>query len=583
MGKTIKVKDLGVTAVESIEDFDIVEDKPKVKKSKASTKSVSKSAVSDKAKSKNNRKSKDKNTKKAAENEGIQCPKTRGKLVEKKAKQSGAEVKEKKNEKIKVNSDTSETKEALTKKKASTKKTASKASEPVVAEEKDKKTVTKSKKASRKTTKKPSESAEAKLTESVADIIKRKLIEKKSEAPVNESKTTKTESKPNKKENKPTKKSGTDLLISFDTTGSMYSVLAQVREEVDKLVKDMQNSVENLRVGIIAHGDYCDAGHPYTIRVLDFTDDIKGISKFIKDTESTYGGDADECYELVLNTAYTQLSWRENVNRILVMIGDANPHEPEYSLNKHDLDWRIEADHLNDNEIKVFAVHALSYYRRNSRYFYDTVAKKTNGAYLTLDQFSEVSRLILATCVSQYSIEKLDEYVEIIRNDGNLTNTMARNINRLYGKEVITGIPSDYFEDKPSKHKTGKLVQKDGLIPVMPGRFQTMKVTEPCDIRGFVEATGIKYKKGRAFYELSKAETVQQYKEVIIQDRATGEMFNGSQVREYLGLQPQVDAGGVKERLHKDATKDFRVFVQSTSVNRKLVPETLLLYEVEDV
>ena len=74
-----------------------------------------------------------------------------------------------------------------------------------------------------------------------------------------------------------------------------------------------------------------------------------------------------------------------------------------------------------------------------------------------------------------------------------------------------------------------------------------MTVDSNTAIKAFVESNGIEFKTGRGFYELSKAETVQQYKEVIIQDRETGEMFTGTQVREELGLSPQSEKGGVKE------------------------------------
>ena len=201
--------------------------------------------------------------------------------------------------------------------------------------------------------------------------------------------------------------------------------------------------------------------------------------------------------------------------------------------------------------------------------FYESIAALTSGRYLTLDQFDEITDLIKATCISEYSEEKLNEFVSIIRSKGKMTKTMAANLNRLNSKIVVA--------------EEGKRVQKDGLVPVAPGRFQVMTVDENCVIRDFVESNGIEFKKGRGFYELTKHETVQQYKEVIIQDKVTGEMFNGAQVRERLGLQPQIDKGGVKESLSSRDTKDFRVFVQSTSYNRKLIGGTTFLYEISDL
>lgn len=387
-----------------------------------------------------------------------------------------------------------------------------------------------------------------------------------------------------------------DLVVSFDTTGSMYPVLAQVRTEVEKFVKQMFSEFTDLRLGIIAHGDYCDAGNPYTIISKDFTRDETGLCDFVHNVKKTYGGDADECYELVLNTARTQLSWRDDADKLMIMIGDASPHGVYYRDNKDHLDWEEESKKLAAMGIKVFAVHALSYYRSSSKAFYKTVAKITDGTYLTLDQFNEVVNLIKATCYQQGGEEKLNEFITIIRDKGEMTNSMDRNFRRLLGEVVEE---ETYTYSRPSyssKRKSGtrktkystepvEVTIKDmgKLVPVMPGRFQIMTVDENCDIRGFVTKNGIEFEKGRGFYELSKAETVQQYKEVIMMDRETGEMFNGSQVREELGLQPQSEKGGVKERLHKDATKKFRVFVQSTSVNRKLIAGTTFLYEVSDI
>lgn len=381
-----------------------------------------------------------------------------------------------------------------------------------------------------------------------------------------------------------------DLLVSFDTTGSMYPVLAQVRREVEQFVKTMFNDFTDLRLGIIAHGDYCDKDDPYTIRIMDFTRDEKRLCEFVRETKPTYGGDADECYELVLHTAHNDLQWREDAEHVMIMIGDASPHAPSYRDNKLNLDWKEEADNLRKLGVKVFSVHALAGYRSSSKGFYKTVAETTGGIYLTLDMFNEIVDLIKATCYQQGGEERLNEFVTIIKDSGKMTRSMENNIKRLRGEEV-----EDTYETyrrtsstrRTSSRKTSdepvSIKEMDKLVPVVPGRFQIMTVDENCAIKAFVENNGIKFKIGRGFYELSKAETVQQYKEVIMMDRETGEMFNGSQVREELGLQPQSEKGGVKERIHKSAADKFRVFVQSTSVNRKLIAGTTFLYEVDDL
>ena len=380
-----------------------------------------------------------------------------------------------------------------------------------------------------------------------------------------------------------------DLVVSFDTTGSMYPVLAQVRREVESFVKNMFSEFKDLRLGIIAHGDYCDKDNPYTIRAMELTRDEKELCKFVRETKQTWGGDTDECYELVINTAHSVMNWREDAEKIMLMIGDASPHSPSYPQNKDNLDWKEETEELRKQGIKVFSVHALAHYRSSSKAFYKYVAENTSGIYLTLDMFNEIVDLIKATVYQQGGEEKLNEFVTIIKDSGRMTRSMENNFKRLRGEEV-----EDTYESyrrkssrktssRKSSEETVSIKEMDKLVPVMPGRFQIMTVDENTAIKQFVESNGIEFKTGRGFYELSKAETVQQYKEVIIMDRETGEMFNGSQVREELGLQPQSEKGGVKERIHKSAADKYRVFIQSTSVNRKLIAGTTFLYEVSDL
>lgn len=91
-------------------------------------------------------------------------------------------------------------------------------------------------------------------------------------------------------------------------------------------------------------------------------------------------------------------------------------------------------------------------------------------------------------------------------------------------------------------------------------------------IRDFVEAQGVTYTKGCAFYQLSKTETVQGYKQIAIRDKKAGGVYSGFAARDLLGL-PQ--SGDVK--LAPGQHAQYEIFVQSTSVNRKLAKGTNLM------
>src|ERR1700730_9280624 len=118
-----------------------------------------------------------------------------------------------------------------------------------------------------------------------------------------------------------------DVVISFDTTGSMYPVLTQVRRKVKEAVTRLMGELPDMRIGIIAHGDYCDAGSTYVTQHLDLTHDTAAITDFVEHTQATGGGDAPECYELVLHEA-RDLAWRSEATRVFVLIGDDVAHQP---------------------------------------------------------------------------------------------------------------------------------------------------------------------------------------------------------------------------------------------------------------
>lgn len=91
-------------------------------------------------------------------------------------------------------------------------------------------------------------------------------------------------------------------------------------------------------------------------------------------------------------------------------------------------------------------------------------------------------------------------------------------------------------------------------------------------IRDLVESkVGIVYDKGKSYYELVKNEHIQPQKQIIIQNKKNGEVYSGDNARTLLQL-PDEEV--------KIVPKDFGewiVYVQSTSVNRNVIPKQRVL------
>ena len=305
-----------------------------------------------------------------------------------------------------------------------------------------------------------------------------------------------------------------EIVVSFDTTGSMYPCLSQVRRVVDSFVRRILHDIPGARVAIIAHGDYkkFDPGSAYEVTSLDFTTDEKKLCDFIKDVPSTGGGDFPECYELALQHA-RGLSWASDGqprSKALVMIGDATPHTASEST--MGLDWQEECKKLKTDGVHIYAVQALG--NRMSTSFYQGLANLTSGYYLELHQFNAITDFLTAIFR-----ERSPDLVATSEKEVQSSGRMNRNLHSLF--DTIQGRAPTEFSAPSSTFAAAS--SSGELSPVPPSRFQVLDVDENCDIKSFVTANGVPFQKGRGFYQLTKPETVRKYKEVVVFKKTSGD------------------------------------------------------------
>ena len=62
-------------------------------------------------------------------------------------------------------------------------------------------------------------------------------------------------------------------------------------------------------------------------------------------------------------------------------------------------------------------------------------------------------------------------------------------------------------------------------------RFKTLKVNDRISIKNFVEKHKLKFATGRGFYQLTKPETIQFHKEVVVRRKSDGTMASGDEVQ----------------------------------------------------
>jgi hypothetical protein len=116
--------------------------------------------------------------------------------------------------------------------------------------------------------------------------------------------------------------------------------------------------------------------------------------------------------------------------------------------------------------------------------------------------------------------------------------------------------------------------------------FHSWNVEDASPIREFVESklaqqpalarrVGREYQIGRGYYQLTKSEEVQASKDMAILDKATNAIYGGTDARELIGCPMHTSF-----KIRPGNLANYEIYIKSTSVNRKLMPGTKVLYFV---
>jgi hypothetical protein len=109
------------------------------------------------------------------------------------------------------------------------------------------------------------------------------------------------------------------------------------------------------------------------------------------------------------------------------------------------------------------------------------------------------------------------------------------------------------------------------LDVLKPSEYELLDVRKKAVIKDFIESWKLTFQKGANYYQLTKPETIQSYKQVCIQDKINGKVYAGTNARKMLGLP------GHDVKVSPGDFDKFDIFIQSTSSNRNLMPGTKLI------
>lgn len=194
--------------------------------------------------------------------------------------------------------------------------------------------------------------------------------------------------------------SGLDVVFVIDTTSSMGPFLDGAKNTIDRFVTLLAALVQDLSIGIVA---YRDRGDEYVTRSLDLSQDRYEILNFLEDLYPAGGGDVPEAVSEALSEAVHQVHWRSRSSRVVILVGDAPPHESSWNRLRSTVVQFVRARGRSNRSVvsTIFAgdpeLSDPDTFSASSAFA--EIARLGQGDFLPLGQHSSVDRRMLLTVI----------------------------------------------------------------------------------------------------------------------------------------------------------------------------------------
>lgn len=200
-----------------------------------------------------------------------------------------------------------------------------------------------------------------------------------------------------------------DLLLAFDTTGSMRPWIQNVREKVDYLSQGLFKLMD-IRIALIGVGDHCDG--KFMLQAHPFTHELADMQRAVHDIRGTSGGDYPEAFECLFKELNDNPQWHTDRPTVLVLITDSVPHgmSGEGDAGCPDnVDARAELAKLGKRLRSFYLVNCGNH--EASIRIQRTLVKSENY-FLQLTDFRRLTNLVMAVCMDE--VGELDYFMGLL-------------------------------------------------------------------------------------------------------------------------------------------------------------------------
>jgi DNA-directed RNA polymerase subunit RPC12/RpoP len=196
------------------------------------------------------------------------------------------------------------------------------------------------------------------------------------------------------------KRHGLDVVIVFDSTGSMGGEIEQVKSQIKRIGTTLLTIVPKARISLCAYRDLSDE---YVTKGLPLTSNVQEMEYFLQGIRAGGGGDVEEAVQEGLRWAVQNNQFRTNARKVILVFGDAPPHAKDKQAC-----LRVAGDFASQNKGIVSTVTC-----RNSVKLpeFVEIAQAGGGeAFLTADERQIVTQLLVLVFGSKYRDKVLEAF-----------------------------------------------------------------------------------------------------------------------------------------------------------------------------
>ena len=193
-------------------------------------------------------------------------------------------------------------------------------------------------------------------------------------------------------------------IVSDEEVNCLNRMKINIREICERLLSE----IVDVRIALMMHGSHGD----YKNNVFSgtkFTTKPDKIVEFLQSTPETTEWNTSN-YEWILHKTQ-DLDWSDNSYKMLIVIGDCEPHPP--SLTKNNIDWHSELDALNRRGIQVFCGLSENFLGSIVDDFYPELCKKTHGCLINQGHLKCIADML----ISEFDREGRDQHEDNLSRD----------------------------------------------------------------------------------------------------------------------------------------------------------------------